>query len=519
MFSQQKIIPTPAALTNVNLYPSGVEMHHKVTCNLPAGIHELLISNLSNQIKENSIQMIPNDQIAILSISPISIKKVKNINDSNFEKLKKKKSDLEHVQNQLLSLKGAQTILDANRNVNGEHTHLMVAELAKVIDYYETKTLQLQTKIDELTNQEEVLEEEIGTIQKQEDVYEKQIRIQVQCNKPINTQLLFSYFSESATWRPVYDIKSKGVESALLLAYKAEIYQSTGLDWKNVSMSLSTANPSIGGNIPVLAPWFLKAQEASSSKFKNMQEVTTADFAALQGGVYQRKAGDRDQNFENGIKGFNQQYLANGNESAVNTKFQIEELSTIPSNTQVATNIVIKEFQLPVQYKYYCVPKKDQDAFFTAQLSNWESLSLMAGEANIFFDGNVSGKSYIDPSSTRDTLTISLGRDKKIVVKREKLTDFCTHKVIGSKNSQMITYEIRVRNTRKETVDIVLEDQYPLSTDKDIEVEVADISGASKDDQSGILTWKLKIQPNETKKLKVSYTIKYPKDQLLGPLF
>ena len=148
-------------------------------------------------------------------------------------------------------------------------------------------------------------------------------------------------------------------------------------------------------------------------------------------------------------------------------------------------------------------------------MPGWEKLNLLPGEANIIFEGTYIGKSFTDPTSTSDTLNLTVGRDKRVVVTREKLVDFSSVKLFGSYKKQVFTYEVTVKNNKKDTIDMILKDQYPISPEKDITVELVESSAASNNDETGILTWKLKLNPGETKKIRLSYSVRYPKDKYL----
>jgi hypothetical protein len=113
----------------------------------------------------------------------------------------------------------------------------------------------------------------------------------------------------------------------------------------------------------------------------------------------------------------------------------------------------------------------------------------------------------------QDTLNLTLGRDKRIVVKKEKVVDYSSVKFLGSNKKQVFTYEITVRNNRKEKIQMLLKDQYPISTDKEIEEELLQHDGATVNTDTGILTWKLELAAGETRKYRVSYSVKYPKDK------
>jgi uncharacterized protein (TIGR02231 family) len=128
------------------------------------------------------------------------------------------------------------------------------------------------------------------------------------------------------------------------------------------------------------------------------------------------------------------------------------------------------------------------------------------------------GKSYIDPNNIKDTLSVSLGRDKRIVVKREKLKDFTSRKLIGTNRRDSYAYEISVRNTKNEVVKLTIEDQVPISQNNQIEVTVTDTGMAKYNKDTGKLTWPLTLQPNETKKVTYKFEVKYPKDQSIAGL-
>jgi uncharacterized protein (TIGR02231 family) len=158
----------------------------------------------------------------------------------------------------------------------------------------------------------------------------------------------------------------------------------------------------------------------------------------------------------------------------------------------------------------------DKDVYLLAEIADWGKLNLMPGEANIIFEGTYVGKSFIDPNSTNDTLNLTLGRDKRVVVKRDKLIDYSSVKFLGSNKLQKFTYQLTVKNTKKEAINLLLKDQFPLTTNKEIEVELIDDGGAEVNTDIGVLNWKLNLAAGETRKIKFTYSVKYPKDKVLN---
>ena len=134
----------------------------------------------------------------------------------------------------------------------------------------------------------------------------------------------------------------------------------------------------------------------------------------------------------------------------------------------------MKDLKLPATYKYYAVPKVEKEAFLLAEISEYSKFNLLPGEANIIFEGIYVGKTMINPNQTSDTLNLSMGRDKKIAIKREKIADKSGTKFLSGYKEQMFTYDITVKNNKKEAIEMLLKDQYPISTDKEITIELLD---------------------------------------------
>lgn len=139
----------------------------------------------------------------------------------------------------------------------------------------------------------------------------------------------------------------------------------------------------------------------------------------------------------------------------------------------------------------------------------------MSGEANIYFDGTYVGKTFIN-GTTSDSMLISLGRDKRIQIQRVLLKDFSSKSFAGSSKKELNTWEINLRNTRKEPVTIIIEDQIPVSTDKEIEVKLLNNGNASFDETTGKLTWKITLDAEQSQAVRFSFEVKYPKEKIIS---
>ncbi len=211
---------------------------------------------------------------------------------------------------------------------------------------------------------------------------------------------------------------------------------------------------------------------------------------------------------KNTILSYTNQLSVKESEKATTTSFEIELPYTIPSNGK-EYQVDIKEEILKASYQYAVAPKLDNDAFLTAYITDWEQYNLIEGEANLYFEGTYLGKTLLKTNSTDDTLKISLGRDKNVVVKRTKLKEFSRNKAFSNKKTQSRAFEIVVKNKKTTPLSILIEEQIPVSSDKQIEVEF-EAEGAKVDKTLGRITWKLDLKPLEERKQKFSYSVKHP---------
>ena len=194
--------------------------------------------------------------------------------------------------------------------------------------------------------------------------------------------------------------------------------------------------------------------------------------------------------------------------------FEIKTPYTIKSDNKSYT-VDVEFYDLPAFYKYYCVPKIDKDAFLIAHITNWEEYNLLEGEANVFFEDTYVGKTLMDVRNASDTLEISLGRDKKVSVNREKVKDFITKQFIGSKKEETRSWKTTVKNNKDQAINLIILDQIPVSTNADIEVTAQNISGAKQNIETGEVKWEFELKPTEKKEFELRYSVKYPKNRSL----
>jgi uncharacterized protein (TIGR02231 family) len=194
--------------------------------------------------------------------------------------------------------------------------------------------------------------------------------------------------------------------------------------------------------------------------------------------------------------------------------FDIAVPYTIPSDGKLQT-VEIQRLTAPAVYKYVSTPKLSTKAYLAADITDWAKLSLQTGEATLYFENSFVGKSTLNVNELSDTLTISLGTDNSILVKREKRKDFTTRKVLGQNRTDIFSFLITVRNNKSTSVKMTLNDQIPVSSNSSINVDPTEISGGHLNQQTGEIKWDLELKPQESKQIILTYSVKYPKDKIV----
>lgn len=204
-------------------------------------------------------------------------------------------------------------------------------------------------------------------------------------------------------------------------------------------------------------------------------------------------------------------------EGELNNVYNIDLPYTILGNGKVQS-IDLQSYSVLADFKHYSVPKLDKEVFMLAEIADWQKLGLLSGKANVTFDGTYIGETVINAASVMSKLTLTLGVDKRVTVKREKLQDFSSKKFLGNNVKQELAYKITVKNNRNKAIKMVLKDQYPLSTQKDIEVELLkDITPTTSVNEAvGVWVWEFDLPAGESKEIKDGYIVKYPKDSSIN---
>ncbi len=195
---------------------------------------------------------------------------------------------------------------------------------------------------------------------------------------------------------------------------------------------------------------------------------------------------------------------------AITQRFVAKSPYTVKADGE-ALDISLQTFTVPVSYRYLAIPKLDQDAFLEAQLLGWDTLGLISGEMKLFVEGGYVGTSNLNAETVTDTLSLSMGRDPNVVVKRTTIPEQIRKTFLSGNRIKTMAYQIDVRNNKKVPVTLVLKDQFPLTPYESISIKRGEVTDGKVDDETGEITWEITLKPGEQVQRKFSFEVTYPK--------
>ncbi len=582
------------SIEEVTVYLQGGLLSRTGKIDLPTGKSILKVKSLSPHIDDKSINVKATGNFTILSVNHRLNYLNRLQTDARVDSLKNqiKKFDLEitKLQSRLEILSEKQNLLDKNKKLGGETSGATLNQIREAVEFYDKelssiKAEEIDTKIaiGDLKEEKASIEKEISDVKTSDQLPTGEIEIRIDAPQRTNADFKISYLVSNSGWFPKYDVRVTHIDQPLILLYKADVYQNTGVDWVNIKLKLSNGNPRQSGVAPELQTWYLNF--ARNNRRFSMDEraipvsvnqvsgtVTDINGEPLPGANIMVKgstigtAADRNGNYSLTLPktathlvvsyvGFNVQEVpitsSNLNvrlvpgtqnlsevvvsgyavdskisspqeeadhlsvttvENQTTVEFEVEGAYSIQSNNELLS-VDLNSYEIEAGYEYQAVPKLEKDAFLIAKISNWDQYKLLQGEANLYFEDSYVGRTILDASSLRDTLNLSLGRDKGIVIDREKISEYSKRRTIGSNKIESRGFKILARNSKSQPITLILFDQIPLSVNNDISVSPQELSNGKLDEKTGLITWRLELKPKEMAELNLNYEVKYPKDE------
>ena len=533
-----------STLNEATVYSQGAQLHHKASYTIKAGITEISIEGISSYIDPKSLQVKATGNVVIIDskytlfypqpevkanegIPAKIVKEMAQLTDS----LELLGFDLKEIQDEIAIYKAAQNIISMNGAVRGSgKVNDSINLLKQTVEYYTNKMNEINKKLLALEKKKKDKEKVQQRLQVRYDNlqnYQNQtydakkyapiprVIITLSAAEAASGKIAFSYLVSQAGWVPLYDIRSDSQTGKISLTYKAQVFQNSGIDWDNIKLNISTNNPYANKTKPELNPWYIDYY--AYKRKMELEEISVRGARAIPQAAFNQGFMLDDATNKNLEEkpALGADQFTTVVHQLIAAEFKIDLPYSIKSNNE-KNLVLIKNSDLNTTFKYYSVPKVDPGVYLVAQMTKLDELQLVPASANIFFDGSYIGETYLDPTSMDDTLNLSLGKDPNIVVKRTLLKQKSKDKVVQDKRERTFSYQIEVQNNKSSAIQLIIQDQVPMTTNNDITIELLEKDSARELPGNGILEWDYKLKPGENKKLEFSFKVKHPKDQQIN---
>jgi len=535
----QKVI---SPVSKATVYLSGATLEHMASFTVSPGYNQLVFEKVSPYVQDNSMQVKGNGQMVILDIQhrikqaetkPVTKPDALISLEKQLESVQDSIKDHSYLENEVTSrieVYNQQKNMITNALLNNQRNDTFPV-FKESVEYISTKLLSISAQLnkasqdmDRLGKIRERMTKRINEIsEKINKLYESErqkggvtepvheVVITVSASQIATVKLELSYFIQYAAWSPSYEIDAKGDNETIDCRLIGMVQQNSGLDWKETSITFSTGNPNKGQTLPELTPWNLNVlytlqEESRKKESYNNKPSTRAATSLSDAEAGAAMAYDQDK-----ITSQKMSEFVTTEQSFGRMEYKAGIPVTLKSGNP-QQRVLLKEVNLPANYVYAATPKSDRAAFLMAEITGWEKYNFIPASAKLYYKGSFAGETYVRPSASDDTLRVSMGRDDGFILEWDKLKDKSREKLIGTNKVKTFVYEITVRNPKSSTIEITIKDQIPVSQQQEIKVTPGELSGGVLEEFTGILTWKYKLKPGETKKIQFFYEVSWPKD-------
>lgn len=633
----------------VTVYRNGAQVTRTGRIDLAKGTHRIVFKDLSEEADPATLQVSAPEGVRILSVKhrldhgrdPESDPEVKRLE----ERIHTIERSIQDHQVRIGILQQEEVRLLKNEVVHAGERGTLPELLRAMNEYHRERVTAIRTGVVERERNIGTLRDEaqqahltLGQLRSRKPRSSSDVLVELETTKAISGMFSLRYVVRSAGWSPQYDIRVGRLSEPLSLAYKANVYQSTGEDWMDVALELSSGDPQQSALMPQLAIWHLDAgnraatvrrevrpHDASVREVRGIiRDASTGEPLPFVNVAVVSSSGETLNGAASNFDGFYavaippggrslkysyvayehwQQDIHSSNmnvelrPSAVQlsavevvqyrtplidrdggaTTIHREDLRSMPGrqvesrmiammgvqhvhgarvksggipanyadadsddsgpdvtirrrSTHFALRIAqpysiptdgqghlvaVQEHALACTYRHYAVPKLEPSAFLFAKATGWDTLDLLPGPAMLHFDGSFIGESFLDSEQVGDTLDISLGKDRSVVVQRTRQRELSRRNLTGGRRTETIGWELEVRNTKADPIELMITDQVPIPVHSDIEVDLLRHDATNVDAERGFLHWRLDIPPRHAAKRGFGYAVKAPRNMIL----
>ncbi|MCB1651416.1 MAG: mucoidy inhibitor MuiA family protein [Alphaproteobacteria bacterium] len=535
-------IAASADLKAATVYSDRAALTRRASVDVPAGKHVVVFKDLPTTLDPDSLRVEGEGSTPVI-LGALSSKVVHETELVN-EREKALSDQLEALEQKRLGLEAEKKVLESKKAFFEGLLTQATRSAQEEISVYQFNTdkwtaaanvvqaglsdeakarLELDVQLKALFEERQKIQNELNQIRTgQKSFYE--IRLPVEAKSGGRVRLDLSYQLPGAYWRPVYDARLDTASGALALTQYGNVVQRTGEDWSNIALTLSTARPHRGANMPALGPMWVDLWQAVARKAAAfggaVSNVAMMDAAAPMA-MEEEMVGDDEDSLDRWRRLQEQRVAATPQAAVINTggftaEYEIPGLSSVPSDGSEA-KVYIGAFDTDNSLKVHILPQLGNEAYLVADATLKGEAPVLPGVVSLFRDGAFVGRGSLPLLRAGAEYKLAFGIDDQIEVKHKVLKDESSQSGMFVGKSDVLERWVvsEIQNLRKNKVSIVVDETVPTSKNEKITLELLGkqtTPGYEKDADKikGLMRWSFDLEPKAKKDIHLGWMLSWP---------
>jgi len=513
-----------SAVDAVTVYPDGASVTRVITVDLPVGDHTLVAPDFPLALDPSSLR-VEGEGEAKFTLgaidtrppppAPVNLPKL----DQRIEALKDQRADLQGtIAAATARRKFAERFAQASPVGIGDKGEARpIAEWRDAFAAVSEEVATADAAIRDTERKQRDIDREIARLETDRAAKppsKLEVRIDLAAAAATKATLRVTYTVRNARWVPLYDARldtgTRDRKPALELVRRAEITQTTGEDWSNVALAVSTVRTARGGNAPDLNSLIVQYPQVAP-----VGELR--DRGALRQQLAAPAAPKSSAVAEEALKKPADEQQASAEVDSFHVTFKIPGRVSLGAN-EGAKSLRIATASFAPDLAIRSVPVVDPTAFLEASFNESEDAPLLPGQVAIYRDGVYVGRGRMPAASKDETVRLGFGADDKVKIERSvvRRNEGSAGLIVTSKTDER-SFKTSVRNGHDFPIRVVVQDQLPVSENEDIQVEMLPSTTppttTNVHDKRGVLEWAFEAKPGEVKDISFAWRVRWPKDK------
>lgn len=509
----------------VTVYPDGASVTRVITLDLPAGDNTLIAKDFPIGLDPSSLR-VEGEAGGRLTIGAIDARPPRPVEPANLPEIDKR---LEALKDQREDLQGSITSAEARRKfaehfaeaapvgIGEKGEARPVSEWRAAFSAVGDEVATADTAIRDATRKQRDIDREIARLEADRAAKppsKLEVRIELATAAATRATLRVTYAVRNARWMPLYDARldtgAKDRKPAIELVRRAEITQSTGEDWSNVALVVSTVRVARGGNAPDLNSLIVQYPQPPRPLAAGRLHDSVQQRAAL---MPAPAAEPMDHLFKQA-----EEREATAEVGAFQATFKIPGRVSVAAN-EGAKRLRISTATIAPDLAVRAVPVIDPTAFLEASFVQADDAPLLPGQVSIYRDGIFVGRSRMATAAKDETVRLGFGADDKVKIERTvvKRNEGSAGLIVTTSRTDERAFKTTVRNGHDFPIKVAIQDQLPVSENDDIVVEMLPSSTPATTtnlrDKRGVLEWAFEAKPAEVRDVNFAWRMRWPKDK------